>query len=206
MALVTSLHNVLRQFAPEAPAPLINRVLIEAAQDLCSRARVWREYVTPVTLDGSATYTVTPPTDGELVDVLMARVDDTTDLDKMTQQQIGAYNLDEAGPAVAIFKAGLNSVGVARKQTSGSITKLRCSFKPTDTADEFSDDLLSEHRRVIEDGAIGRLLSMKGKPWADAALAGYYLEKFDNAVDALETNAVDEGMVGVARVVKYGGY
>ena len=202
--LLSDIRKYLRQYGPTAPSVLIDRMFIEATQELCSRARVVTETVGNVTLDGSADYAITPPTGMELVEPLAIR-SNNADLVKRPKRKIGGANLSRVGTAAYFYKSNVNRIGIAPLQASGTLTDIECSFRPTDDTTEIDDELWQEYGKTIRDGALSKFLSIRGKDWTDLGLAEFHLNRFEDALDIAVEKAADGNMVGIKRTVKYGG-
>ena len=201
---LSNARKYLRQFAPTAPSPLIDRMVLEATQELCMRARVLTGPVPDVTLDGSAEYVIIPPEDTELVEPLAVR-SNNKNLTKAPRRKIGGAMLTQVSTAAYFYKAGATRIGIAPLQPTGTLTDIECSFRPTDDATTLDDTLWQEYSMVIRDGALSKLMAIRNKEWTDLGLAQYHLTRFEEAMDIAVEKSVDGNMVGVARTVKYGG-
>ena len=81
---------------------------------------------------------------------------------------------------------------------------MRVQLKPTYASTSCDDDVMSDYRETIINGALTRLLRMPSREWTDYNGANVYNSLFVKGVQDAEKRArhADEG---VARKVNYGG-
>jgi hypothetical protein len=89
-------------------------------------------------------------------------------------------------------------------ETKASSTILRVQLKPTQTSTAADDELMSEYRDTIVNGALFRLLRLPSKDWTDFAGAQVYAALFAEGITQADRRARNAD-VGIARKVSYGG-
>lgn len=189
MTPLASLHGRINLEAPGAPAPIIDAVLIEAAQDLLRGTRMWRDEMAAVTLPTGTdrTVSVTAPYDAVLVEPVELKIDGVT-LDK-DRYRVSANN----------------ELALADDVPAGTLTGTM-AYEPTEDAVELPDLVVREAREALIFGTLGRLMRMPGVPWMNRESAGYYLTMYDELKSSLEHRTVDGFVKGRPRAVRYGGY
>jgi hypothetical protein len=89
-------------------------------------------------------------------------------------------------------------------ETKASSTILRVQLKPTQTSTTADDELMSEYRDTIVNGALFRLLRLPSKDWTDFAGAQVYGSLFAEGIAQADRRARNAD-AGIARKVAYGG-
>ena len=210
MTAIATIRSLVITQIPLAPDMLIDRTLIEIARDFCVYTRAWRSSVAATVTADTLEVALTPPTGGELVDVVKATLNGNP-LTKKTQVQ-----LDEETPrwrtqssAGSYITKGdtLNEVLVAplSSTTYTSGLTVRAAWKPALTATTLDDMLISNHSDALIDGVLGKLFGLPDKPWTSGGLASHYQASFEIKKDVARQQSTDGDMKGVVRKVRYGG-
>jgi hypothetical protein len=192
--------------AAGAPEPTLIRAYTDSARELCRRALVWRITLPTInSVANQADYTLTPPTDGEIFDVISLKYKDDL-LVKATFEQ--AQRKDAATlNTPKYFQAGIvNKVTLlGAPPSSGDAIVARVNVQPDRNAVEIDDAIVDRWGEVIELGAMARILRMAGQPWTSFDGTRYYTTEFEEKLELARSSAADGDMHGVARKVRYGG-
>ena len=89
-------------------------------------------------------------------------------------------------------------------ETKALSTIVRAQLKPTQTSISADDELMSEYRDTIVNGALFRLLRLPSKDWTDFGGAQVYSSLFNEGIIQADRRARNAD-VGIARKVAYGG-
>ena len=210
MTAIATIRSLVITQIPLAPDMLIDRTLIEIAREFCVYTRAWRSSVSATVTADTLEVALTPPTGGELVDVVKATLDGYP-LTKKTQEQ-----LDELVPKWRTTPAGssyitkgdtLNEVLVAPLSSTTYTNGLtvRAAWKPALDATVLDDMLISNHSDCLVEGVLGKLFGLPEKPWTSGGLASHYQASFEIKKDIARQQSADGNMKGVVRKVRYGG-
>lgn len=190
-----------------APQPLAVRAVFNAIEELCQRSTIWR-----VTLDyepilkGFAEYTLQPPQDTEVVQVinlwagtrkLWGKGEDQLDHEHPSwRSACGAPScFSPTGPDTFLL------VPRPTKTQALGLTHIRVALQPTVTATEVPS-LFSRYRRCIESGAKAYLYGLDKKPWTDAVAADRENRRFRQLISRAGADAAR----GFTRSSQMGGY
>lgn len=211
MTAITALEPLVYSKVPMAPTITINRMLVEAIRDFCDYTRAWRTTISETVTADTLGVTVTPPTDGELVDVVKASLDGSIKLGRRTQEQLDDEQNDwrtDSGTA-SFYTLGddVNEVLIAPMSatTYTNGLELRCAWKPVLGATTIDTLMVSKYSDVFVAGAIARLLMDPDEPYSNPDRAGYYATVFMEGREDAKQQASDGRMKGVVRKIKYGG-
>ena len=210
MTAIATVRSLVITQIPLAPDMLIDRVLIEIARDFCAYTRAWRSTVAANVTADTLGVALTPPTDGELVDVVKATLNGNP-LTKKTHEQLDAlvpkWRTTPAGSSYITKGDTLNEVLVAplSSTTYASGLSVRAAWKPALTATTLDDMLISNHSDALIDGVLGKLFGLPDKPWTSGGLASHYQASFQIKKDVARQQTADGDMKGVVRKVRYGG-
>lgn len=204
MQKVADLVGTLMAQLPEAPEPIVTEAYVRAARTFCTDTRVWRAHNAYLIRIGEGRYLIegASEADAEATDAVFVEYNGNR-LEKQTHDQLARRST--SGRA-RYYRVSVGEVHV--QPVPGEDDQLQGSFvmRPVRSAQSIDDSLADRFTEIFEDGAMARLLAYPKKAWTDTALATYYLTRFQDHIDEWRTRATDEGMVGVARAVRYGGY
>ena len=188
--------------APSCPRVVAEQYLRLSAIEWCERTRAWR-HITTVTVDEQNEAIVAPdyatiheieraeftPTGGdtpfELCPTQFTALDRLADLS------------EAAGSAVPEYITQVSPNTIALIPLAEGTVELSLFLKPRND-DEFSqtpgdplantynvvpEHLLIQSGEPIAEGALGRLLALRGTEWFDPKMAAYYRARFDKALD-----------------------
>jgi len=210
MTAIATVRALVYAQVPEAPDLLIDRVLIETARDFCKQTRAWRSTITETVTADTLTVDVTPPTEGELVDVVTASLD-SQPLEKKTEFQLDEIDPDwrtVAGTPFAILLGDDTDQVIVAGLSSTTYTAgltIRAAWQPILGAATLDGKLVSQFSDALVRGALGRLYLMPDQPWTSENKAGFYMTWYENDVNDAKSKVADGGMIGVGRKVRYGG-
>ena len=210
---VSDFNTAILAYAPNAPDPLVERLLVKVARDFCERTHAWRAELSAMNVvAGAKEIPVTPPTDGVFVEVLSAVYDDRRPpLKPRTRKQLDrevlAWRTKPGLPEFFTEGDALNEFWLAplpQYSVSGGLV-VTAAFKPTKTAAVLDDLLVDLYSEALVNGTLAELLTIPRKPWSDKGLAAYYKALYEEQVVDATAKATDGRMKGVARKTKYGG-
>lgn len=211
MDLYTAIRNVAVQ-VPEAPEPFVVQQYLDAAREFFEKTQAWRDSDVLIFRDNYASRDNTgafqlEPTnaEAEIIDATIVQFDDRM-LEKQTTVQMQRRTGRCGQPRFFRIARGARLLHVApdpgdANQLSGEFVLL-----PSRGAQGLDDELVSTYGEAIELGALYRLLRQPHQQWTDVEAAKVYGAEFANALDVWRRRATDDGMVGVGRKVRYGGY
>jgi hypothetical protein len=210
---VAQLSDVVKSlyiYAATAPEALLIAAYRQAARKFFSETFAWKADV--VLADGAtpAEYVITPPTGAEVFDFSRCGYGTAIEgLEKRTFEQMASENPSGArrDPCSARI-GGVNQLLISPAPAASVLSKLalRGICRPTRTAPEIPDDLVAKyHDDCIELGAMEIVTRVPAQPWSDIKMSAAYRASFQEKIDEHRSKAADDGMVGVARTVRYGG-
>ena len=210
MATVSSVVPQVAVHVPEASHPVISIALINAARDLCQKARVLRKTLDPIdSVADQGVYSPSYPAGYELVDFINVRFEDRG-LSPTTTTKLGERDpkwRDKSGNVDWYLRDGANGIRLVKKPSSAvtDAINIEAAVKPALGGDDIDDLLVSEHLGALVDGTLYYLYRMPNKPWSSMNSAGSHNELFQYAIDQAWNRASDGHIKGVRRRVKYGG-
>lgn len=155
------------------PEPTVERALLRASQDWCTRTRCWRADLDAITLrDGTADYDLAYPTQAEGVQIIGATiggfdiglevVDGTTTADRRAGSRGSKRVLTNDMRIVTVMPT---------PAATGSLV-ITAVLKPSDTATGVPNELADRFKDQIATGALVRLLKLNKTEWTNPGLAG----------------------------------
>lgn len=200
--------------APGCPDIVAQRAVVDAAREFCEHTNAWNVLTDPIILiDRSASYDLDVPTDGEIVKV-MAVYGPLRPLVAKSLNDLGRImpNWQSATSALPLY---FNSAG-GRTQVTVYPTPLlanrakvtpRVVYKPSLLAATLPDDLVSDCREALVDGALARLMLNANKTWSNPQLAGVHSQRFGLAMEDKRMQVLldnTEGSVNVQPAAPFG--
>ena len=159
---------------PLLPQPRAERALLRAAQELCRRARVWREWTEAAEVQGAGEHDVEVPAGAQVVVVEAMTLDGKPHAALPWTFAPSAPDEARGGlvvPGRLVFYAG---EGVLQ----GAQVRFRVALAPAEDATSLPDDVFRPHAALLAEGVIGRCMADVGRPWSNAD-AGGHLALFD---------------------------
>jgi hypothetical protein len=209
--LYESLLPEIIPMVPGCPDTMIENHIRSAVIDLCERAPVLQVELDPITtIAGTFEYDLEPPTDTVVHKLLWAVHNGSTldpiSTDLLEQRKPGWRDKSERGTPEYFVKVSQSLMWLVPVPfvTQASSTIVRAQLKPTHTSDSADDELMSDYRDTIVNGALFRLLRLPSKPWTDMNAARVYGTMYGEGVAAadLKSRHADTRIV---RKVAYGG-
>lgn len=175
-----------------APYPTVDLAINRAAAELCESARVWEEFLDPITLrPGVAAYPLDLPAGSILV---CARSIELDGVPLALSQTIPRTAATQGMPVLAYIRAGELMVSPA-PDTPGGVLTVFVTLRPSITATQLPDVLLDRHMVTVAEGAKAFLKEMTGAAWFDPA--GYSLARQTFLYNVSRARiAVEHGFVG----------
>jgi hypothetical protein len=197
MADLSDFHPYILPEVPQCPLAVVDFAISNTLNDFCTATRLWSAELDPMdSVANQMDYTVTPPTDSELV--RLERVSyDGHQLKCLTLDQLDLIYrsswLDLTGTPIYYVLTGTETLSLvpapAAALTDG-IT-IRVSLTPAPDATTFPDLFFRRYSAEIAAGAKAALMSMVDKPWSNQEAATRY--------GALYAAGRDDGMTFKAK-------
>jgi len=212
--MATSYESLLPEIIPMVPGcpdTLIENSIRSAAIELCEKAGVYQAELDPVTTVAKIyEYDLEAPS-GTNVHKIMWAVHNGRDLEPIStnllEQRVPKWrDTNSASTPIYYVKQTQSTFWLVPvpSVTSVSSTILRVQLKPTHTSTACDDDVMSDYREAIVNGALFRLLRLPSKDWTDFSGAQVYGSLFQQDIVNAERRA-RHGDEGIARRVNYGG-
>lgn len=202
MATLDSLLDFVMPKCPHLSVDIARHELRQACIRFCRKSGWDRRVLTSFnTVVGTPSYTLTPPTDTVISEIVSVKLDDETDLSPMRLDEIPAdAETETAEPERYAASANATNLQLIYAPDAVYAVDVTVVVEPTRTATAISDNLAQRYGEDIACGALESLLLYPKKPWTDPNSAAYYKSRFDEAVlDA--KSEIDEGFTGApARV------
>lgn len=168
--------------APQAPEPAAIDAIREAVIDLCEKGRVW-PFDVDVPLTTAEAEDIPVPAGAALVEIKTVRYDG-----RRLQPRV-VYDLEDRFSAVntpgapAYYAQKLEGTLIVKPPAPGAVVKVSGFLKPDLGATEAPDFVLREHRELIADGALARLLLIPGQAWSNPQLGAYHEGRWQQQLD-----------------------
>lgn len=200
MALITDFERYVLPFVANAPAPAVEDALVDACVEFCTRTKVLRQMLDPVTLiAGMAEYALDAPDgDSVITEVLTAwlpegKIDPYTRPDLDARYPDGWAQLTAAGTAEVTgyycrLPGFIRLIPTLSVKMDRALT-LEVACAPTRTATKVEDVLFDRYAEVIAAGALSRLHQHPSAKYADPTRVSAYTSVFENAVSTLADDA-----------------
>lgn len=209
--LYESLLPEVIPMVPGCPDTLIENYIRSATIELCEKAPVLQAELDPVsTVTGIYEYDLEPPT-GTVVHKIMWVVHDGKELEPIStslleQRKESWRDASNRGTPEYYVKTSQSLFWLVPvpNATKVSSTILRCQLKPTQTSTTADDELMSDYRDTIVNGALYRLLRLPSKQWTDYNGAQVYGTLFNEGIIAADRRA-RHADARIFRKVSYGG-
>ncbi|MEN4919436.1 hypothetical protein ABE485_12240 [Achromobacter spanius] len=205
MAALADFERFVLPMVEGAPAPAIEDAILDAAVEFCTRTRLLRTFLDPLTLvPGTTEYELDPPeADSQIVDVTAAWLPEGP-LDPATRPELEELFPDgwawrQVGTTAEVRRFYCRLPGFVQLVPAVTVKapralRLEVAYAPTRAARELHDVLLNRYAEQLANGALARLHQHKAG-YADAGRASAYLTAFEQACNGL----ADEGARGFAK-------
>ena len=211
MADIRDLITRLQLQTPEAPEPALVRCYVDAAREFFSNTLAWQtddpmlfasDFEAPA---ATTAFSVLVGDGQEIVDARSVRYGNE-ELRKATLAQMRRQSAMTGRPQLYRLVPGSQLLVISPPTAQADQISGVFAIQPSRDAQEIGDEAANRFGDVIEHGALARLLMMPHTEWREPETAAYYRGLFQEAKDKARATAADEGMVGVPRRVRYGGY
>ncbi|MNK98676.1 hypothetical protein D3C87_1190470 [compost metagenome] len=205
MAALADFERFVLPLVEGAPAPAVEDAILDAAVEFCTRTRLLRTFLDPLTLvPGTTEYELDPPeADTQIVDVTGVWLPEGR-LDPATRPELEELFPDgwawrQVGTTAEVRRfycrlPGFVQLVPALAAKAPRALRLEVAYAPTRSARELADVLLNRYAEQLASGALARLHQHKAG-YADPGRATAYLTAFDQACVSL----ADEGARGFAK-------
>lgn len=172
--------------APGCPYPSARIAVIQAANDICERSRLWK-YTDTMYVQDESDIDFTPP-DGSLVldfeTILFGdQVLTPKTTEWMDQCMRGWRRGTIAGYPKYFTQTNVGTLRIAPLE-NGEIT-ISCTLRPSQDAEQLPDFLYQQYSEMIAWGALARILSTPEQPFTDFGMGAQYLGAFNMKLDSL---------------------
>lgn len=149
---------------PDLPGPLLRRITLDVAREMCREGRLWRHVFEPV----AVVYTLTPPADSVLHDIDGVTVNGRAiyPLSRGATVPASSTTWTRTGNAIELH-AGNQSVNPEGVVVQGVLI-------PTPTATTAPDVLYDEWAEAMEHGINANAMLRPGGAWYQPQLAQYH--------------------------------
>lgn len=209
---LTDLLPFITENVSDVTRSMALRRMREASRDFFRETHAWRQDVVVPLVDGTHTYTLTMPTDGELVEVHRVLYDDTkrTPLVKFTETQLTErhYRPHQIGTVEGYTQpvpTDIRFYGTPGSADDAVNVTVNCSFRPVLTAAEIPDWVGNRYYEPIVWGTLALLYNMPDEKWSNITASQRFAGLFEDAKRTARQAVENEYSSRVVRVVQYGG-
>lgn len=190
--------------SPMLPEPAAVNAYRGAAREFFHDTQAWQEEVTAVATAATNEYTLDVPEDSVAFDYVALTYDGGAPIPKITMQQAARGYAGK--PRARITAQGSLILYPDPEEDVSDKLSVTAVLRPTLDAILLDDGAAERFHEILEHGALARVLAMPKKEWTDYDAALHHLGLFREAIDIWSSRGTDNGMKGVPRKVKYGGY
>ena len=186
---------------PECTDLIITRALRRASEEFLSKSLVWRvDLEDHIVIAGLADVELEMPAAGLRIVQLKSATIDKRDIPQIADGQ-RPPNGSRTFCSLVDFNQNLRLTPIPKLN---AVLSLRAVLTTTSKSTGLESIVEQEIHEHIIDGALARLYTMQGMPWANNALAGYHSAMFEAAI--VEKRGRAENNSGRAvRTITYGG-
>ena len=195
MAALADFERFILPFMSNVPIPAVHDAVLDACIDYCTRTRLLRDMVEPITLvKGVDEYEIDPPDgDNQITEVIAAWLPEgqlypatRPELDALYPK--GWFDL-RVGSTYEVRHFYCRQPGLIRLVPSvnnkiSRALRLEVAYAPTRTAREVSDILLNRYAEKIATGALAKLHQHNAE-YADPNRAVIYMQQFESYCNEL---------------------
>jgi hypothetical protein len=190
MTTLDSFLPYVRPWAPGVPDTTAHKNIRFAIIEFCERTRLWKyedDYdVTEATCNGP----ITSPTGAVLHDIEIVMFDGheleavaTRDLDRLAP----GWRTGDLGGGIPKYYTQIDQSTLRVVPAKDGHLYLCLRLKPAPDATTIPDFIANEYSECIGWGALGRLLTVPGQSYSNPELGQFYLQKFSEKIDRLNT-------------------
>lgn len=168
------------------PEPTVLAAVRDAVTELCERTRCWVQDETYTLAQAGDEVLVAP--EGALIHQIDWVYHDGESLDPITLKDLNHRIYDwrtrTDGAPRFYTQTRLNTLRMVPSD-AGQTFSVRVFLKPAENATEAPDDFMDQHREVIADLALARVLGIPAQSWSNPNLAAYHATKGGLKLDEL---------------------
>lgn len=212
MADLYSLIRGVMVQVPDAPEPLVVQNYVDAAREFFETTRIWRSddvvlfHDSFASNDGTAAFELDAGAENEVIDAVFVEHGGER-LEKQTAKQMRYQNGRSGKPKSYRIARGAGRMYVAPgEQARADALMGEFILTPTRGAQSLQDEVADAYGEVIETGTLYRLLRQPHQQWSDKGSAEFFAAEWAAKLQLWRQRAEDDGMRGVVRRVRYGGY
>ena len=177
----TILPRVTTRAAKVAEPAAIDAIR-EAVIELCERARVW-PFQVDLTLTTAEADDIPVPAGAVLHEIETVRFDGRRLTPRTIYDLEDRFSASNTPGAPAYYAQHLEGTIIVKPPAPGEVIRIKGFLKPDITATEAPDYVLREHRELIADGALARLLLIPGQAWTSMELGAYHQARWQQQLD-----------------------
>lgn len=196
---MTAIADFIPRVKPEISGgvdTVIIRYIRDAAIEFCDRSWYWRQDLTPInTLAGTSTYTVAPPVDSVISEILTVKHNDIP-LKPSIEADLDASNpkwrteqAEQAERWTATARDSVTLYAAPSVSATGTI-KIKAVLKPSQTATTLPNSLYDNYLNAIAAKAKSLLMAMPGETWSNPERSDYYQAIFEKGVSDAKVSAI----------------
>lgn len=196
MVAITLFVPEVKPYLRGCPEVMAIAHIRHAAIEFCEKSRYWRENLTPFnSVAGTASYTLTPPTDALIWDVISVR-HNGKDLSPAFEDDIDATSSSDwrsrtATDAESWFAGERDNIRLVPAPSSSGTANIeaRVVVKPSRTTTNLPKQLYDNYLENIAAGAKARLMAMVDVEWSNPTMVNYHENIFMSGVTKATTEA-----------------
>lgn len=171
---------------PTCSIDMVNESVRDVVIDFCKRTKVLRVDADPFyTVIGDSSYTLTPPTDTQIIDVLTLKYNDSVMIKPQLREE-----LDRRSPNWQTLEGTPNSflstrpgeIVFDRIPQEVVVVRPFVAVKPSQTSQGVDEFIFEEFKVDIKHGVLAFLFSQPNKAYSNLALAAYHEQIFERSV------------------------
>lgn len=185
MAAYTDFLPLVSPFVANCPEPVVKQAVLRVARDFLRKTEVWKHDQTITAVASQADYTLTPPTDGELIRVKKV----TTGESEL--ELIEGYDYTVPDGSTFRFERAPTEAGVEYT--------VYARWAVVRAWTTFPDDIFDEWQDAMADGIVGYLLGMANMPWSNLQGAFGRLDEFNRGINECRVKLEQDRLSGLTR-------
>lgn len=175
-------------YAPACPEPFAIGEIRDAAIEFCKRTRTWKD-TDRFDVTAAGCREILSPPQSQIFEIESARMNGT----KLTPVTLRKLDLlfarwreeDDTAEGIPSWIAQLSPNSVTLSPRGPGTVDLTLILMPTQDTDKLPDFLVDMYQQEIADGAIGSVLMMPEKDFANPQLGAFFSKKFEETLDRL---------------------
>ncbi|BDQ35929.1 hypothetical protein SYK_02890 [Pseudodesulfovibrio nedwellii] len=175
MAIWKAFLPLILPEAPGCPKALAVNKVRSAAIDFCKETNIWHEYIDPLFWPaGVKTADIDPPQHTRIAQILSI--------------EVGGAPL-----VTGQFSATNDIVTLTVTPLYDTIGALNVALKPSLTSTEIADSMFEDWGEIIAQGALAKLMAMKGKKWSNIPGAELNYKLYRSGIVDAKTHVAKSG-------------